>query len=111
MSPLDSRSIAGALPQLPHIPDVHIVQMNSFAAFFFMDDEEVEEDSFKPSTLQRSASDGKLLSMSRAAALVRYNTNNNNSNNNNNNDKNNDNNDNNNNNNSSNSKRSCRRAE
>eukprot|EP00442_Polarella_glacialis_P043196 CAMPEP_0115149142 /NCGR_PEP_ID=MMETSP0227-20121206/64277_1 /TAXON_ID=89957 /ORGANISM="Polarella glacialis, Strain CCMP 1383" /LENGTH=50 /DNA_ID=CAMNT_0002559279 /DNA_START=42 /DNA_END=190 /DNA_ORIENTATION=- len=50
MSPLDSRSIAGALPQLPHIPDVHIVQMNSFAAFFFMDDEEVEEDSFKPST-------------------------------------------------------------
>ncbi|CAE8686184.1 unnamed protein product [Polarella glacialis] len=70
---LDIGRKVGSLPELPHIPDVRVVQTKSFLHFFFIDDEEeFEEDSFKPSTLQRSASDGKLLSMLRAPTEVPY---------------------------------------
>ncbi|CAE8585180.1 unnamed protein product [Polarella glacialis] len=64
-------SDASPLAELPHIPDAFVVQNNSFLEFFFLDDE-IEGDSFTPSRLVRSASDGSLLSSSRAAVEVCY---------------------------------------
>eukprot|EP00442_Polarella_glacialis_P038801 CAMPEP_0115067198 /NCGR_PEP_ID=MMETSP0227-20121206/11247_1 /TAXON_ID=89957 /ORGANISM="Polarella glacialis, Strain CCMP 1383" /LENGTH=180 /DNA_ID=CAMNT_0002453219 /DNA_START=40 /DNA_END=583 /DNA_ORIENTATION=- len=62
-------SDASPLAKLPHIPDAFVY--NSFLEFFFLDDE-IEQDSFTPSRLVRSASDGSLLSSSRAAVEVCY---------------------------------------
>ncbi|CAE8604509.1 unnamed protein product [Polarella glacialis] len=64
-------SDASPLAKLPHIPDAFVVENNSFLEFFFLDDE-IEQDSFTPSRLVRSASDGSLLSSSRAAVEVCY---------------------------------------